>query len=236
MSRFEPLGLDDAPLPSTSEAFRPSARSIGAGEPVSRRQICGDAEWIFGPPRGYRMGMAVSVPQFTVDDLDRFPDDGNRYELLDGVLIVSPAPRLVHQRIATGIVVRLANAVHASGLGCVVGPGVITVPARTQLQPDILVYPAQFAIDANWGDVTGHWLAVEILSRSSRAYDRLYKRDAYFALGVMQVWLVDIDDRSVEVWRSRSEHETVRDVIRWRLPASDVVVPIVLAELFAGLP
>ena len=58
---------------------------------------------------------------------------------------------------------------------------------------------------------------------------------SYFVLGVPQVWLVDITDRSVEVWRSRTEHETVRDVIRWRVPTLDLVVPIDLAEVFAGL-
>lgn len=69
----------------------------------------------------------------------------------------------------------------------------------------------------------------------SRVYDRLFKRDAYFALGVAQVWLVDIADRSVEVWRSRTVHDVVRDVIRWRVPTTDAVVTIDLAEVFAGL-
>jgi Uma2 family endonuclease len=83
-------------------------------------------------------------------------------------------------------------------------------------------------------DITEHWLAVEVLSRSSRFYDREFKRDAYFQLGVQQVWLVDIEDRSVDVWRSRSEHETVRDVIRWQVPTTAIEATIDLAEVFAG--
>jgi Uma2 family endonuclease len=83
----------------------------------------------------------------------------------------------------------------------------------------------------NWVDVTEHWLAVEVLSHSSRIYDREFKRDAYFALGVQQVWLVDVEDRSVEVWTSRSEHDVVRDVIRWRVPTTDLVVELNLAEV-----
>ena len=43
----------------------------------------------------------------------------------------------------------------------------------------------------DWRKITEHWLAVEVLSRSSRVYDREFKRDAYFALGLQQVWLVD---------------------------------------------
>ena len=55
------------------------------------------------------MGMAISMPRFTIDDLDRFPDDGNRYELLDGVLIVTPAPNAAHQIIAGRLQTRLSE-------------------------------------------------------------------------------------------------------------------------------
>ena len=179
--------------------------------------------------------MAISIPRYTVDDLERFPSDGNRYELLDGVLLVTPAPREAHQVIAGEIQGRLFAALAPEGRARVLGPGVITLSPATQLQPDILVYPARFRLGVGWTGITEHWLAVEVLSRSSRAYDRLYKRDAYFALGVQQVWLVDVEDRSIDVCRSRNEHEVVRDVVRWRVPTLDLVVPIVLADLFAGL-
>lgn len=179
--------------------------------------------------------MAISVPHYTVDDLDLFPDDGERYELLDGILLVTPGPKAVHQRVANRLQAQLYAAVEVAGVGSVVGPGAISVPPRTQLQPDILVYPSRFAADAEWVEITEHWLAIEVLSRSSRVYDRDFKRAAYFALGVGQVWLVDIADRSVEVWRDRDEHEVVRDVIQWRVPAGDLVVPIDLHAVFAGL-
>ena len=181
------------------------------------------------------MGMAITVPRYTVDDLERFPNDGNRYELLDGVLIVTPAPRLAHQRVTAGLVARLWNAVEAPGIGCVAGPGAISAPPFSQLEPDVLVFPARFGSAQKWTDVTEHWLAVEVLSRSSRFYDREFKRDAYFQLGVQQVWLVDIEDRSVDVWHSRAGHDVVRDVIRWRVPTSALEVTIALIDLFAGI-
>ena len=178
------------------------------------------------------MGMALTVPRYTVDDLEQFPNDGNRYELLDGMLIVTPAPRNAHQVAASELHVRLHAAVR--GAARVVSPGAVVRLPGTQLEPDVLVYPSQFGPKHNWVDITGHWLAVEVLSRSSRVYDREIKRDAYFQLGVQQVWLVDPEDRSVDVWSSRSGHEVVRDVIRWQLPAIGIEVTIDLNEVFAG--
>jgi Uma2 family endonuclease len=181
------------------------------------------------------MAMAVTVPRYTIDDLDRFPEDGNRYELLDGVLLVTPAPRAVHQVVASRIQGMLIAALQQPGYANVVGPGAISVPPSTQLQPDILVYPARFGPSVDWAKVTEHWLAVEVLSRSSRMYDREFKRDAYFALGVPQVWLVDIRDHGIEVCRGRGAGQVFTDTIRWRVPTVDVELSIDLAEVFAGV-
>jgi len=181
------------------------------------------------------MRMAISVPTYTVDDLDKFPDDGNRYELLDGMLLVTPASSAAHQIIASRLQFRLSAAVVASGHAHVVGPGAIVVRPRTQLEPDILVYPARFPAKLDWYQITEHWLAVEVLSRSSRMYDREFKRDAYFALGVQQVWLVDRWEKTVEVCKRRGSGQLVRDVVRWRAPSVSVVVTIALADVFAGL-
>lgn len=182
------------------------------------------------------MGMAITVPRYTVDDLERFPDDGNRYELLDGVLLVTPAPATSHQIVVSRLQGRLIEALQWPGYAYVVGPGAVVRPPDTQLQPDILVYPSRFSPETDWRKVNEHWLAVEVLSRSSRVYDREFKRDAYFALGVQQVWLVDRHDKSVEVCRSRGVSDVVRDAIRWRVPALDTIVSIDLGEVFAGLP
>jgi Uma2 family endonuclease len=181
------------------------------------------------------MGMAISVPRYTIADLERFPEDGNRYELLDGVLIVTPSPSHAHQVIVSRLQFRLTQAVMLSGDGQVVGPGVITLPPRTQLEPDILVYPARYAIDSKWEEIDEHWLAVEVLSRSSRVYDREIKRDAYIALGVQEMWLVDRWAKVVEVSRTRGPGNIVEDVLRWRVPSRAQDVEIPLSEVFAGL-
>lgn len=179
------------------------------------------------------MAMAISVPLYTVEDLDHFPDDGNRYELLDGVLLVTPQAAAVHQVVANRIQFELTASLQKSGLAHVVGPGAVVRLPRTQLQPDILVYPARFKPTTDWRKITEHWLAVEILSRSSRIYDREFKRDAYFALGLRQVWLVDLRARSVEVCVGKGKGRVVRDRIRWRIARRDVTID--LKEVFAGV-
>ena len=174
------------------------------------------------------MGMAVSIPFYTVDDLANFPDDGNRYELLDGVLLVTPLANQEHQVIAVRLIYKLCGALVGSGVR-VVGPGVV------QLEPDVLVYPSRFPVNARWSEITEHWLAVEIFSPGSRIYDREFKRDAYLRLGVREVWLVDADNRSVEICRAPGVSEQVSDVITWRPAAADVEVRIDLADIFMGL-
>ncbi len=179
------------------------------------------------------MAMAISVPLYTVDDLEHFPDDGNRYELLDGVLLVTPEAAAPHQIVASRIQTELAISLQKPGLAHVVGPGAVVRMPRTQLQPDILVYPARFSPTTDWRKITEHWLAVEVFSRSSRIYDREFKRDAYFALGLHQVWLVDWRDGSVEVCTAKSTSDVARDTIRWRVAGVDLAIN--LHEVFAGL-
>jgi Uma2 family endonuclease len=181
------------------------------------------------------MAMGLTIPRYTVDDLEQFPNDGNRYELLDGALIVTPAPAVVHEIVVSRIHTRLSVAVQLPGIAHVFGRGAVTRLPDTQLEPDVLVLPPRFAFDAKWHQITERWLAVEVFSRSSRRFDREHKRDAYFALGLREVWLVDPRDRSVEVCRAPGPGEAVRDTIRWHVPTLDLVVPIDLSEIFAGI-
>ena len=136
------------------------------------------------------MPLPIRLPSYTIVDLEQFPDDGQRYELLEGFLLVTPAPGGPHQLIATRLLVALQ--LQLGSRAYVTGPGVIELKPRTHLEPDVLVFPGPIGKDFEWTDLTAHWLAVEVLSRSSKRYDRDYKRDAYLALGVPEVWLVDL--------------------------------------------
>ena len=74
-----------------------------------------------------------------------------------------------------------------------------------------------------------------MLSRSSRIYDREFKRDAYFALGVREVWLVDLHELAVEVCRTRGAGQVLRDTIEWTVPATKTIVRVLLADVFQGV-
>jgi len=178
--------------------------------------------------------MALTVPRYTVADLDLLPDDGNRYEVLAGTLLVTPSPSLAHQGVAARLSALFASHLLARRLA-LFSPGVVTLPPLTQLEPDLLIVPPRFTLDTLWAEISEHWLAVEILSRSSRVYDREFKRDAYLALGVREVWLVDLRDRSIEVCTQPGEGRLMRDAVTWSMPDGDASVHVELTELFEGI-
>ena len=180
------------------------------------------------------MGMALTLPQYTIAELDLLPDDGNRYEILAGTLLVTPSPGSAHQGVAAMLSAMFATYLRGRRLG-LFSPGVVTLPPLTQLEPDLLIVPPRFAPGTPWVEITEHWLAVEILSRSSRIYDREFKRDAYLALGVREVWLVDVRERSVEVCVRKGAGRVVHDAVTWTSPGDEMLVRVELAELFADV-
>ena len=115
------------------------------------------------------MGMALTVPRYTVADLDLLPDDGNRYEVLAGALLVTPSPSSAHQGIAARLSALFASHLLSRRLG-LFSPGVVTSPPMTQLEPDLLIVPPRFTLGISWAEISEHWLAVEVLSRSSRVW------------------------------------------------------------------
>ena len=185
-------------------------------------------------PSAQTMVMPLPVPRLTIDMLDDFPDDGTRYELLEGMLLVTPAPSYAHQIVATRLATMLTNAL--AGDAQVVAVGAIQRGKDTQLQPDVLVCPPEFRATLNWRDIRGWWLAVEVLSPSSRLYDRDVKRGAYLALGVREYWIVDPGDCSVEVWsRAHNEPRRATEVLVWQPTVLGRKIVIDLRQLFRGV-
>src|SRR5512143_4008926 len=88
------------------------------------------------------MAMPLLVPRYTIRDLESFPDDGSRYELLDGVLLVTPAPAPIHQLVVSRVYRALVQYVHPASLAHFFSPGVVELEPKVHLEPDILVVPA----------------------------------------------------------------------------------------------
>jgi Uma2 family endonuclease len=145
-------------------------------------------------------GMSVmprDATDWTVEDLDRIPDDGLRYELLDGILLVTPAPIVVHQR-AVGNVFSALRALCPPELEAFVAPLDWRPDRRTSLQPDVLV--ARVA-DLERTNITAPLvLAVEVLSPSTRRKDAVLKRSKYEDSGVLSYWLVDPDEPAITAY------------------------------------
>ena len=133
-------------------------------------------------------------------DLETMPDDGHRYELIDGVLIVSPSPRHVHQTVVGNLHVLLRSACPAD-LQVILAPFAVALADDTELQPDLLVAPrSQFTARELPGPPL---LAIEVLSPSTRRVDLLLKRDRLQSAGVPSYWLVDPDALTVTVLELR---------------------------------
>lgn len=129
-------------------------------------------------------------------DLEGLPDDGHRYELIDGSLIVSPAPRIPHQ-VAVGNLFVLLRAGCPPELLVLMAPTAVALADDTEVQPDLLVAPRSQFTDR---ELPGPpLLAVEVLSPSTRRVDLLLKRDRLQAAGVPSYWLVDPDAATVTV-------------------------------------
>lgn len=148
--------------------------------------------------------MTVTVlPQsrpLTADDLAAVPDDGHRYELIDGTLIVTPAPSWRHQRVVARLLRTLMDAA-VDGLEVLAAPFDVRLADDTVLQPDVLVCRVSDLTQRNLP--VAPLLAVEVLSPSTRLIDLNLKRARYEAAGCASYWVVDPDAASIVAWELR---------------------------------
>lgn len=170
---------------------------------------------------------------FTRADLEATPDDGHRYEIIDGLLVVTPAPDSDHQGVL-GELYSLLKAACPPDLKVYFAPFDVELTARAITQPDLLV--TRRSDVRRRGITVAPLLSVEILSPSTRKLDLSFKRSQYEEAGCASYWLIDPREPSmvalelrdgayVEVGRASGEES-----LRLTLPFPVTVVPARLLD------
>ena len=179
--------------------------------------------------------------RWTYAEYARLPSEGStRYEVIDGEVVVTPAPSRSHQRIATDLITLLNAWVKQKGTGQVfAAPFDVLLGEDDFMEPDLLfVRKDRLQILTDRGCEGPPDLIIEIISPSTAARDRGIKRDRYRLFGVAEYWIVDPDARAIQVWDLAGEADAPRplgasDTLRWTPEDDGPTLEIPLAELFA---
>ena len=184
------------------------------------------------------MGMPQPAERWTADLVRALPDDGQRYELITGILVVTPAPAGLHQRAVAALYLVLHQWLAAHpGLDILFSPADISLGEDEILQPDLFVYQTGSGAPLiTWRDITRLHLVIEVSSPSTAHYDRQLKRRRYQRGGVAEYWIVNMEQKQVERWRPGSEApEMLTDYLTWQPAAGGPVHQLDLEQFFREL-
>ncbi len=180
------------------------------------------------------MGMAAPI-YYTADMVRALPDDGNRYEVVHGELLVTPSPRLWHQTLVGRVYQALAKYLELEPVGLIyAAPADISWGREDILvQPDVFVIPRDEARTLDWMQIRTLLLAVEVLSQSSQRADRFTKRRLYQEQHVSDYWVIDGGQHVVEVWTPDAAFPVVeRAGLVWHPVEAGRPFALDLADLF----
>lgn len=184
------------------------------------------------------MGMPATTEHYWLPaDLEQFPvGDGCKYECIDGELLVTPAPRVVHVAALSHLSSMLGLGLPRSGAT----PRVVSSTADLRPEPTTVVEPDLFVlrepITAKTRlDVPGcAVLIAEVLSPSTAKRDRGIKRMLYQRVGVPEYWIVDLDARLIERWTpSDARPEILREQLTWTDPVTGAELVLDVQRFFA---
>ncbi|HSQ20616.1 MAG TPA: Uma2 family endonuclease [Blastocatellia bacterium] len=174
--------------------------------------------------------MATHIePLLTVADLDIMPDDGNRYEVIEGELFVSRSPSLTHQRVSGNFFHSLKTYLVENPIGEILAtPGVI-FSELSGVIPDLVFVSHERRNEIASGDrITGAPdLVIEIVSPGveNERRDRLAKRQLYGKHGVKEYWIVDFEKRTVEVYVLQGPTLALKSVLSEHDEVTSTVLP-----------
>lgn len=182
------------------------------------------------------MGMPHPTERWTAERVRALPDDGRRYELVHGELLVTPAPGRLHQAMHAALFSALFRYLAATGAGSVYSSPADPGFGDDILQPDLFVFRGAGGSGNAWPDADELLLVAEVLSPSTAAADRGIKRLRYQRAGVPEYWIVDLDARVFERWRPNDTRpERLRERLTWTPVADAQPLHLHLPELFASV-
>ena len=179
------------------------------------------------------MGMPNPSAPWTAARVRALPDDGNRYEVIEGELLVTPSPATAHQRAVGSLHLALGSYLKSvGGAEVFLSPADVEFNPRTLVQPDLFVLPLREGRKIqSWEDITTLLLAIEVLSPSTARYDRITKRRLYQRLNI-EYWIVDLDARLVERWQpGEGRPEIVTDRLEWLSPGAERPLVVEIQEI-----
>jgi Uma2 family endonuclease len=177
------------------------------------------------------MAMANATKQWTLQELHSLADDGNKYELVRGDLFVTPPPPYLHETIAAKLTHILVPYVTAHGLGFVHHPRAVMRFEGSEVEPDLMVRPAD--PKADWDRAPVPTLVVEIFSGNTRRRDQNQKRDLYMEAGVAEYWMVDPERQVIMVVRPGRPDLVTGDMLTWAPAGASSPLIFEIPQLFS---
>jgi Uma2 family endonuclease len=164
------------------------------------------------------MVMPMLDSSWTVERINALPDDGNRYEVIDGERFVTPAPSYLHQDATYELSLVLREYVTRIDQSMYVAPAAVTFSQRREVQPDLFVLPKRGGRrPTRFADVGRLTLWVEVLSPSTSRVDRTIKRALFQDERVPEYWIVDAIARTVDRWRvDAASAERLTEALVWQ--------------------
>jgi len=179
------------------------------------------------------VAMSMPAKAWTLEELHRLPDDGNKYEVIRGELFVTPPPSVDHEEMLARLSAILTGYVEKHGLGKVYHPRSVIRFEGSEAEPDLMVRAVPSGVHGNaWEKLPPPVLVVEVLSATTRRRDLVNKREYYLDAGVGEYWVLDGDRREIRVIRRGDQDVIARESLVWRAaPAGALVLDVV--ALFA---
>lgn len=167
--------------------------------------------------------------EWTYNHYIALPDDEHHYEIVDGVLYMSPAPNLWHQEIVAALISYLRPLINNTGLGRVfVAPTDVVLSSETVVQPDVaILLKAQFHKMGGMRIGGAPDLVIEVASPKTATYDRHEKYDSYLRAGVAEYWIVDPNACTIEVRILKDDTYQLLGIFEKQDALQSVVVPMV---------